>query len=109
MKKIGRREATKRALTVLGAATLAPAALAACGGESSEGPNCNDQSGLQPNQINMRTQQQYVEASTNAERQCNNCNFYSAPTSGECGACSVLLNSPVNPNGYCNLWAAAAN
>ncbi|MFK7984488.1 MAG: high-potential iron-sulfur protein [Sandaracinaceae bacterium] len=108
-KEIGRREAARRFLTVLGAAAVAPAALAACGGEEGGGElSCTDTTGLQPAAVTMRQQQNYVDASENAEQNCANCNFYTAPSGDGCGACSVLMNSPVHPDGHCGLWAPSA-
>lgn len=108
--KIGRRDAARRALTVLGAAAIVPSALLACGGEEGGGElNCEGTEGLQANAIQMRQQQAYTDDSPHADKRCDNCNFYQAPTqSGGCGSCTVLLNSPVHPAGYCNLWAAAS-
>ncbi len=108
-KEIGRREAAKRFLTVLGAAAIAPAALAACGGEEEAAElSCTDTTGLQPAAVSMREQQNYTDHSDNAEQNCGNCNFYTAPQGDGCGSCSVLMNSPVHPEGYCGLWAASA-
>ena len=110
--KMGRRDATRRALTVLGAVFVAPSALAACGGEEEGGGgggelSCNDTSGLEQAQITAREAQNYVDRSTNAEQNCGNCRFYTAAGEGECGGCQVV-QGPIHPEGYCNLWAAQA-
>ena len=105
--KIGRRGAMKRALTVLGAAAVAPTLLAAAGcGSEEEGLTCTDTSGLTPPQIATRESQAYVDATANPNEKCSNCNFYTAGQPNACGSCSVI-GGPIHPDGYCNLWAAA--
>ncbi|MGE0786073.1 MAG: high-potential iron-sulfur protein [Sandaracinaceae bacterium] len=104
-RKMGRREAARRALTVLGAAALAPSALAACGGEESGGLSCNDTSSLNPAQQTTRTSQHYVEASTDPAKKCADCRFFTAGAAGQCGSCQVI-QGPINPDGNCDLWAA---
>jgi hypothetical protein len=107
--RIGRREVIRRSLTVLGAAVVVPSALAACGGSEGEGGlDCSDTSGLQPAQVQMRQSQHYVEASPHSDKNCANCNFYTAGAANACGTCSVIQGS-INPQGYCNLWAASAS
>ena len=107
--KIGRRGVMKRALTVLGAAAIAPAVLTACGGEESEGGalSCTDTSGLSEAQTATRSSQEYVDSSPNADQNCANCNFFTAGQAGQCGSCTVI-QGPIHPDGYCNLWAAAS-
>ena len=107
--KIGRREAARRALTVLGAAAIAPSALMACGGEEGEGGlTCTDTSGLTPAQVSVRTTQAYVDSTPNEGQDCAGCRFYQAANSADaCGTCQVV-QGPIHPNGYCNLFAANA-
>lgn len=105
--KMGRRDAARRALTVLGAAVLAPSVLTGCGEEGGGALNCNDTSGLEPAQVATRESQSYVESSPNAEQTCVSCRFYAAGAAGQCGTCTVL-QGPINPAGYCALWAATA-
>lgn len=114
-KTIGRRGAMKRALTVLGAAAVAPTLLSACGGEESGGGGgggggeltCTDTTGLPPAAVQMRQSQHYVDSSPNPEQNCANCNFFSAGQAGQCGTCTVV-QGPIHPDGYCDLWAAQA-
>jgi len=107
--KMGRRDAARRALVVLGAAALAPSALAGCGGEEEEGGgdlSCTDTSGLNEAQIQTRQGQNYVDSSPNPDQNCANCTFYQAPSQeGTCGTCQVIAG-PIHPEGYCDLWAA---
>lgn len=107
--KIGRRDAAKRALTVLGAAVIAPSALIGCGGEEEGGGalTCTDTSGLEAAQIATREAQSYTDSSTNADQNCANCNFYQAGQADACGTCQVI-QGPIHPDGYCGLWAATA-
>lgn len=109
-KKIGRRDAARRALVVLGAAAIAPSALAGCGDDESDsgGLSCTQTTGLSPAEIQTRQSQNYVDHSPNADQKCENCRFYTAPAQqGACGGCQVLAG-PIHPEGYCNLYAAQA-
>lgn len=104
--KISRRDATRRALMVLGAAAVAPTALACGGGEGEEALSCNDTSGLDSAAQQLRQTQNYVEAAPNPAEKCSNCRFFQAPNqAGTCGTCTVL-QGPIHPDGYCNLYAA---
>jgi hypothetical protein len=109
--KMGRRDAARRALVVLGAAAVAPSALVACGGEEEEGAGeltCTDTSGLSQAQLQTRQSQNYVDESPNPNEKCSNCRFYQAPAQqGTCGTCQVIAG-PIHPDGYCNLYAAQA-
>lgn len=93
-------------LVVLGSAATAAAGalLSACGGS---GPTCTDTSGLSQAELATRTTSEYVEASPDASKRCNNCNFYRGPQEGACGTCTVL-KGPINPAGHCKLWAVKA-
>ena len=106
MKKdtIGRRDALKRALTVLGAATVAPQLLAACGSESSGGLSCTDTTGLSAAEISTRESQAYADSSADPNKKCVDCTFYTAGQAGACGTCSVI-RGPIHPDGTCNLFA----
>jgi hypothetical protein len=108
---MGRREATRRMLFVLGAAAVAPSALTACGGEESGSGagalRCTDTSGLQPAELTMRQSQAYADASPHSDKHCNNCRFYQAGQPNQCGGCQVIRGQ-IHPQGYCNLWAANA-
>ncbi|MBO6933376.1 MAG: high-potential iron-sulfur protein [Deltaproteobacteria bacterium] len=106
MKKISRRELLRRSAT-FGAAGLGLVVLGAgCGGE--EGPNCNDTSGLTPQQSSTRSSLGYVANSPHgAQKNCTNCNFFTAGSANECGACT-LVPGPIAGEAYCNSWAAKA-
>ncbi len=103
--KIGRRDAMKRTLKVLGAVAVAPTVLAACGGE--EELSCTDTTGLSPAEQSTRQAQAYVDHSPHPDKNCLNCNFYEAAQANQCGSCTVI-KGPIHPEGYCNLWAAKA-
>lgn len=107
--KIGRRDAARRALVVLGAAAFAPSLLAGCGGEDEAGGGaltCTDASGLSSAEIQTRQAQSYVDASPHPDRKCDGCRFYTQPAQpGTCGGCQVLAG-PIHPDGYCDLYAA---
>lgn len=103
-KTIGRRVALKRALTVLGAAAVAPTLLSACGG-GEESLSCTDTSGLTPAQTSVRETQHYVDAAPNAAEKCSGCTFFTAGQAGACGGCTVV-QGPIHPDGTCDLWVA---
>ena len=108
--KIGRRDAARRALVVLGAAAFAPSALAACSeeGGGDDQISCTETAGLSPAEIQTRQSQHYVDDSPNEGQTCSNCRFFQAPQqAGSCGGCQVLAG-PIHPEGYCDLYAAQA-
>lgn len=105
--KMGRREAAKRALMVLGAAAVAPSALAACGSDEEAGLSCSNTAALTPAELTTRQSQHYTDHSTHADKRCNNCRFYTAGAPNACGECQVI-RGPIHPEGNCDLWAAQA-
>lgn len=107
-------------VVMAGASTL----LAACGG-SSEAPQapaadaaapaaeatavnsstCPGYAELTEQDRATRTQLQYVDASPQADRHCNNCMLYVEPANGSaCGGCTAFAG-PVAPLGWCMVWA----
>ncbi|MCB9592463.1 MAG: high-potential iron-sulfur protein [Sandaracinaceae bacterium] len=104
--KIGRRDAARRALTVLGAVMVAPSALVGCGGEEGGGAlTCTDTTGLAAAAVATRESQNYTDSSPNAEQKCSGCRFFTAGQAGHCGTCQVV-QGPIHPDGNCSLWAA---
>jgi len=105
--RIGRR----RALVVLGAVAAVPLAGAGCGGgddaETTDTFSCENPSGLSTQTQQLRESQSYVDESTTEGERCSNCTHYTAAAAGECGSCAVLQESPVHPDGWCQLWTAA--
>lgn len=124
-----------QSLSLAGVAGLSTSVLAACGGGSGdEGTeaeagadtgtdaasepapstataeaDCSDLSGLTDAEKQQREQMasslQYVEESPEANKNCANCQLYTAPESeGGCGGCT-LFPGPVYPEGYCTSWA----
>ena len=76
--------------------------LTACGGKKAL--VCTDTTGLAAADVQLRQLQEYVDASTQADKNCANCNFYNvAPAPDSCGSCKVL-KGPVSPAGTCKLW-----
>jgi hypothetical protein len=106
--KIGRRAAMKRSLLVLGAAAIAPTALAACGSEEggAEGASaCTDTAGLSPADLATRTSNSYVDNGPDASKHCSACALYVAPAGGApCGTCA-LVKGPIAAAGTCNAFA----
>ena len=99
--KIGRR----RALLVLGAAAVGPS-LVGCGEEQQGEPGlrCDDTTGLSQAVIAARRQQSYVDESPRPEERCDNCRYFQSGGEGRCGTCRVL-EGPIHPAGWCELWA----
>lgn len=97
---------TRRAtLRLLAAAPIAAAALSACG-KKTEPDSCQDVSALSDTEKTGRSALQYTDKSPQADKRCENCNFYQAATSPEqCGGCQ-LVKGPIHPKGYCTAWAA---
>jgi len=122
MEQMSRRDVLRNivgaGVVMAGASTL----LAACGG-SSEAPQaagetptaaaatpvnsttCPGYSDLSEQDLAMRTQLQYVDASPQEGRYCNNCMLYMEPVGGSaCGGCTAFAG-PVAPLGWCMVWA----
>ena len=102
-KKMSRRGALKRALTVVGSVALVPVIKACGGGE--EGLTCTDTAGLSPGDVATRTSNSYVDHSQMSDKNCLNCQFFQAGAANQCGTCTVV-RGPIHPEGYCSLWAA---
>lgn len=90
---------TRRAAFRLGC--VAPVLLFACKSK----PNCEDVSGITPDEAAARTAQQYTAPSPTPDRACNGCNQWVPAAPNACGGCKVL-KGPIDPNGWCKLWAA---
>lgn len=101
-KTMTRRGALKRALTVVSSVALVPV-IKACGGE--EGLSCDDTAGMTPADLATRTGNSYVDHSQIADKNCLNCQFYTAGQANQCGTCTVVRGT-IHPEGYCGLWAA---
>lgn len=95
-------------LTRLGVGALAvgaTAALAACGKSGGgDAPQCKDSTGGTDAQ---RKGVNYVDATPNAEKRCDNCALYQ-PGEGGCGKCTLFAGTAVSPGGYCDSWAKKA-
>ena len=56
--------------------------------------------------VQMRETLQYVEATADPAKTCDNCQLYVAAEAGAaCGGCQII-KGPINPKGYCASWAA---
>lgn len=121
---LNRREFLERA-ALLGAVTIgAGSILAACESDTSspastegaaaggeETISCNDAAAtadLSAAELATRTNNNYVDQTTNPEQRCDNCSLYTQPAAGQtCGGCSVVAG-PINPGGWCSIWVPAA-
>lgn len=105
MSKLNRREFLERAAVIgvgIGAGTLFVGCKSGGGGLS-----CTDTTGLAPADAQLRTTSAYVDHSPHADKHCANCSLFQSAGDAACGTCTVL-KGPINPAGYCNLWAAQA-
>ena len=95
-------------LAVVGAGAAGLAVLASgCrkGGSSGSNLVCTDVSKLSAAEKAARTSLKYVDKSTDAGKNCSNCQLYKpAASAGVCAACTVL-KGPINPQGHCASWA----
>ena len=100
-----------RDMIIGGTATVGAAyVLTACkggGGKSTE-LKCTDTSGLDQGAIQARMSANYTDHSQKADQDCTNClNFKPPGKANTCGGCKVL-KGPINPKGWCKLWAKKA-
>lgn len=66
---------------------------------------CEDTTGLQPEDRELRAALEYRDRSPYDElKNCANCAFYVAADADQCGQCT-LLKGPIHPLGYCDSWA----
>lgn len=89
-------------------------AFKACGKQEKQGEDiastspsadCADLSAVNEKDVTVREKLGYVKESPLADNQCQNCNLYLPPKSGEaCGGC-MLFKGPVFAEAYCTYWA----
>lgn len=91
---------------MIGAGIAAGSVLVACN-KGGDALSCDDTSGLDASQVSLRTTNGYVEQSPEPAKDCANCSLFTAGGAGACGGCTVIPG-PINPEGYCNVWVAAA-
>ncbi|RDV38494.1 hypothetical protein DV096_06655 [Bradymonadaceae bacterium TMQ3] len=121
---LNRRQFLERAAILGALATGAGTFLAACepsgqsqatgstrkgqAGTEASAVSCDDTSGLNEAQIATRTTNGYVEKTSKPDQRCDNCALYTKPEAGaDCGGCTVVAG-PINPGGWCRIWAPAA-
>ena len=99
-------QSTRR--TFLAAASLAPfACLIGSSALATEAAACYDPAALPLSQKSRRRALGYVEASTDAQKNCRTCAFYTVKA-GDCGGCQLLGGGPVNAGAVCNSFAKKA-
>jgi hypothetical protein len=120
-----RRAGASGALVLLGAASVpltgcgrqesggdadgAPEGAQAGGGSgaAASGAPCSDLSGLKPQQIRWREDNGYVAQTPDPAKRCDNCAYWEPPRGdAPCGGCTVM-DGPIAPEGYCDLWEIA--
>lgn len=98
---IDRREAIRR-LALLSAAAVTSRLLFACKSK----PNCNDVTGLSPDEVTARnTAAGYTEHALDAAKKCSGCAHYVGAAPNACGGCKVV-KGPIDPEATCRLWTA---
>jgi hypothetical protein len=66
--------------------------------------DCTDLSGLSEAERKQRESVGYVNASTEADKNCTNCRFMQVGTQPNgCNGCQ-LFKGPIVPEGYCKSW-----
>lgn len=66
--------------------------------------SCTNLQGLTPEEVQARTTLGYVDQTTDPTKQCSTCTQWVEPAGEGCGSCKVL-KGPMNPNGFCKLYA----
>lgn len=93
------------AAALVGITVIGGGIISSCGGDKAPAQDCNDLSALTADEKALRGNYKYVTNSTEAGKQCLNCQFYNAPaTEKDCGGCQ-LFKGPVVKEGYCISWA----
>ncbi|MCA9528695.1 MAG: high-potential iron-sulfur protein [Myxococcales bacterium] len=91
-------------LAVIGAL---PIGVAGCSSKK-QALNCMDTSGLDQSAVAMRNNLKYTDHSPfGTQKDCNNCQFFTAAGSDACGSCTIL-KGPIAPTGHCTSWAKKA-
>jgi hypothetical protein len=108
MDRISRKDFLVKGLVTGAAVVGAGAILAACKKEEKKAEasaaSCNDVTGLSPDDIQQRTNLQYVDQTPDPSKRCDGCALYVAPAAGAtCGGCN-LIKGPISPAGYCTSW-----
>ena len=68
---------------------------------------CGDESGLTPEQKQIRSSLAYTNVSADPAKPCSTCKLYVGPkTEGACASCTVMAG-PVSPLGSCKSWIVA--
>ena len=104
-----RRSAVKLGLQVPVAAAVA-GTLAACGEGEEAIALCADPNVLSFSENSIRQANNYTEASTEPEKDCFNCAFFTPEEAGpdgevpNCGHCSIF-EGLASKNGYCDSWS----
>lgn len=72
----------------------------------SSAPTCNDVTGLNADESNVRTKAAYLEKSPDPAKRCDACAHYiAAPEGSACGTCRVI-KGPIAPGGTSSLFVA---
>ena len=102
-KQVSRRDVLAQVvrLTVL----AGPAAWLVAGCDKKKELACTDTSALSADEKQARDGVSYVDKSTDNAKNCSNCAQFKAGAADQCGSCNVV-KGPINPDGYCKIWAA---
>lgn len=103
--KINRKEFLKKlpllGLTIVGGGFI----LQNCAKSKTDEDPCADLSKLSEEEKQTRKDFEYVSKSQFPDKLCDNCELWVAPEEGTiCGGCEIM-EGPIHPKGYCNVWA----
>ena len=102
--KITRIEFLKK-LPLLGIAFVGTGLiLQSCSKSKTDEDPCSDLSKLTEEEKQTRKDFEYVAKTPFPNKLCSNCALWITPETGKvCGGCDIM-EGPINPNGYCNVW-----
>lgn len=125
--QVSRKDFLRQMFTAAGVFIGGSAILSSCGsgdeskpGAGGEAPksmvdqptasaDCNDLSGVAPEEIKKREAVQYVKVSADPAKHCKDCQLFIQPQAGEsCGGCT-LFKGPVELEGSCISFAPKAS
>lgn len=101
--RLSRRRLLARMAQICAGGVLAVSAGAAGAADSTD-TACVDLKAMSADEVASRNSLHWTAMSTQADKSCAKCNFFSA-TSGGCGAC-MILGGPTYATGYCDSWTA---
>lgn len=79
--------------------------MSGCGTGDDKTIGCSDPSELSRSEISMRTSLNYTDTSSDPDKTCLGCAFFTGnEPGGSCGRCEIL-DSQVGSQAYCDSWS----